>query len=133
MGPAGVPTGAHGGFIPVDMHGKVRGRERVWAAGDATDFAIKHGGIAAQQADTAAHAIAAFAGLASEPVPFHPVIQAILLTGGEPRYLSAHITGGHGSSSVITDAPPSTAPSKIAAKYLAPYLSELDRISSATV
>jgi sulfide:quinone oxidoreductase len=130
---AGVPTGAHGGFIPVDERCKVRGLERVWAAGDATDFAIKHGGIAAQQADTAAQAIAAHAGLVPEPAPFHPVIHGILLTGREPRYLSAHVTGGHGSSSFLTDAPTSTPPSKIIAKHLAPYLSELDRVASATV
>ena len=63
------------------------GGERI---GDATDFAIKHGGIAAQQADVAAQAIAALAGVAPEPAPFHPVIHGILLTGGKPRYLSAH-------------------------------------------
>ena len=129
---SGVPSGAHGGFIPVDMHCKVRGLECVYAAGDATDFAIKHGGIASQQADTAAQAIAAFAGLATEPAPFHPVIQGILLTGGKPRYLSAHVTGGHGSSSFIGDAPTWTPPSKIAAKYLAPYLDELDTVAESS-
>ena len=122
----GVPTGGHGGFIPTDAYGKVRDLEAVWAAGDATDFAIKHGGIAAQQADTAAQAIAAFAGLTSEPAPFHPTIHATLLTGGKPRYLSAHITGGHGSSSFITDAPNTRPPAKIDAKRLAPYLDQLD-------
>jgi sulfide:quinone oxidoreductase len=114
------------------MHCKVRGLECVYAAGDATDFAIKHGGIASQQADTAAQAIAAFAGLATEPAPFHPVIQGILLTGGKPRYLSAHVTGGHGSSSFIGDAPTWTPPSKIAAKYLAPYLDELDTVAESS-
>lgn len=49
----GVPGGPVGGFIPVGVHCKVPGIERVWAAGDATDFAIEHGGIAAQQADVA--------------------------------------------------------------------------------
>ncbi len=48
-----------GGFIPIDPHCRVCGLEHVYAAGDATDFAVKHGGIAAQQADTAAEAIAA--------------------------------------------------------------------------
>jgi sulfide:quinone oxidoreductase len=124
---AGVPTGAHGGFIPVDTHCRVRGLERVYAAGDATDFAIKHGGIASQQADVAAQAIAALAGLASDPAPFHPVIHATLLTGGKPRYLSAHVTGGHGSSSYITDAPDAGTPAKIAAEHLAPYLDQLER------
>ncbi|MGO9891844.1 MAG: FAD-dependent oxidoreductase [Solirubrobacteraceae bacterium] len=68
----GVPRGPVGGFIPVDVRCKVPGIDRVWAAGDATDFAIKHGGIAAQQADVAAQAIAALAGVAPEPAPFHP-------------------------------------------------------------
>jgi sulfide:quinone oxidoreductase len=126
---AGVPTGARGGFIPVDMHCKVRGLEAVYAAGDATDFAIKFGGIAAQQADTAAQAIAALAGLATKPAPFHPVIHAMLLTGEEPLYLSAHVTGGHGSSSQLTETAAWSPPTKIAAKYLAPYLQELDRVA----
>ena len=68
----GVPANSVGGFIPVDVHCKVPGIDRVWAAGDATDFAIKHGGIAAQQADVAAQAIAALAGVAEEPGPFNP-------------------------------------------------------------
>jgi hypothetical protein len=48
---------------------------------------LKNGGIAAQQADTAAQAIAALAGVTLEPKPFHPVIRGILLTGDKPRYL----------------------------------------------
>jgi sulfide:quinone oxidoreductase len=129
----GVPTGGHGGFITVDMRCRVRGLERVYAAGDGTDFAIKQGGIAAGQADVAAQAIAALAGLASEPAPFHPVIHGILLTGKEPYYLSAHVTGGHGSSSCITDAPTWDPPTKIAARYLAPYLAELDTAAMSNV
>ncbi|HEY2161334.1 MAG TPA: FAD-dependent oxidoreductase [Solirubrobacteraceae bacterium] len=127
-GPAvpGVP-GGHRGFIAVDARCRVRDLERVWAAGDATDFAIKFGGIAAQQADVAARSIAARAGLVPEPAPFHPVIQGMLLTGGRPRYLSAHVTGGHGSSSYIGDAPLDAPPAKIAAQHLAPYLDQLDQ------
>jgi sulfide:quinone oxidoreductase len=133
VGPSvpGVPGGAAGGFIPVDVRGKVRGLDHVYAAGDATDFAIKHGGIAAQQADVAAQAIAALAGLAPEPAPFHPVIHGILLTGGKPLYLSAHVTGGHGASSELTETPTWSPATKIAAKYLAPYLENLDRVTGA--
>src|SRR6266550_601496 len=70
----GLPLAEHG-FVPVDLHSNVRGVERVYAAGDATDFAIKHGGIAAQQADAAAEAVAALAGIAIEPRRFDPEIR----------------------------------------------------------
>ena len=125
----GVPGGAKGGFIPIDTHCNVRGLQNVFAAGDATDFAINHGGIAAQQADTAAEAIASLAGAPVEPKPFHPVIHAILLGADKPLYLSAHVTGGHGSSSQISEKPTWSPPSKIAAKYLAPYLESRDRVA----
>jgi sulfide:quinone oxidoreductase len=101
----------------------------VWAAGDATDFPVKLGGVAAQLADAAAEAIAALAGVAIEPSPFHPVIHAILLGGEKPLYLSAQITGGHGFASQVSDTPTWSPPSKIAARYLAPYLEELDRVA----
>jgi sulfide:quinone oxidoreductase len=123
----GVPGAATGGFIPIDAHCAVPHLEHVWAAGDATDFPIKLGGIASQQADTAAEAIAALAGAPVEPKPFHPEIHAVLLGADRPLYLSAHVTGGHGSSSEISETPTWSPPSKIAAKYLAPYLESRDR------
>lgn len=127
FGPAvrGLPSGEHG-FIPVDLHSRVRGVSRVFAAGDATDFAVKHGGVSAQQADAAAQSIAALAGAPVTPKPFHPVIHGMLLTGGKPRYLTARITGGRGFSSEITDEPTWTPATKIAAPYLAPYLDQRD-------
>jgi sulfide:quinone oxidoreductase len=122
----GIPAGANSGFIAIDNHCRVRGLENVFAAGDATDFPIKFGGIAAQQADTAAAAIAALAGAPIEPQPFHPELRAILLGADKPLYLSAHVTGGHGSSSRISEEPDWSPPVKIAAKYLAPYLESRD-------
>lgn len=134
VGPSvpGVPGRSERGFIAVDSRCKVRALDRVFAAGDATDFAIKHGGIAAQQADVAAQAIAASAGLAPPPAPFRPVIQGMLLTGGKPRYLSAQITGGRGSSSEFSETPTWSPPSKIVAKYLAPYLSDRNRLAGSS-
>lgn len=128
FGPAvrGLEAAEHG-FIPIDMHSKVRGVERIYAAGDATDFAIKHGGIAAQQADVAAEAIAALAGAPLKPQSFTPTIYGMLLTGGRPRYLRARITGGHGFSSEVSLEPIWTPPRKISARYLAPYLERLDK------
>jgi sulfide:quinone oxidoreductase len=123
----GVPKRDGHGFIPIDVHCAVPGLERVFAAGDATEFAIKHGGLAAQQADVAAEAIAVLAGAPVEPTKFHPVIHGMLLGGDRPLYLSAHIIGGHGSSSEVSEDPTWSPATKIAAKYLAPYLESRDR------
>jgi sulfide:quinone oxidoreductase len=123
----GVPGGGERGFIPIDAHCAIPHLEHVWAAGDATDFPIKHGGIASQQADTAAAAIAALAGAGVEQKPFRPEIHAVLLGADKPLYMSAHVTGGHGSSSQISETPTWSPPSKIAAKYLAPYLESRDQ------
>ncbi len=125
----GIPLGEHG-FIRVDPYGQVPGVGPIYAAGDAVDFAVKHGGLASQQADAAAQSIAALAGAPLTPEPFQPVIRGMLLTGEKPLYITAHLTGGHGFSSELTDAPTWSPPSKIAAKYLAPYLDGLDRAES---
>jgi sulfide:quinone oxidoreductase len=126
-GPAvrGIPLAANG-FIPVDPYCRVPGVEHIYAAGDATDFPIKQGGVGSQQADTAAQSIAAMAGTSVASERFNPTIHGILPPNGEPRYLTAHITGGHGFSSEISDTPTWSPPSKIAARYLAPCLAELD-------
>ena len=49
----------------------------------------------------------------SSPRRFHPVMHAILLGGEKPLYLSAHITGGHGSSSEISETATWSPPTKI--------------------
>ncbi len=69
---AGVPADPRG-FVPVDPHGAVIGLPDVWAVGDATTFPLKQGGLAAQQADAAATAIAARAGASVELPTAHPV------------------------------------------------------------
>ncbi|HEX2414358.1 MAG TPA: FAD-dependent oxidoreductase [Thermoleophilaceae bacterium] len=116
----GVPRGA-GGFIPTDDHQRVKGLEGVFAAGDATSFPIKQGGIAAQQADAAAAAIAALAGAEVDTRPPDLLLRAALLTGSAPRFLRAALddrdaTSTAGSSVLWWP------PGKIAARYLAPYL-----------
>ncbi len=122
----GIPLGEHG-FIPVDPYGRVRDVEGVYAAGDAIDFPIKHGGIGSQEADVAALSIASLAGASVEPQPFNPVVRGMLLTDDEPIYLTAKITGGQGFSSEVSDAPTWPSGHKIAAKYLTPCLDQLDR------
>ena len=119
----GLPAGGPYGFIPIDPRCAVPGTAgRVFAAGDATAFPIKHGGIGSQQADTAAAAIARLAGAAPEPARFRPEIRGKLLTGGEPLYLSARLAGGQGFDAQVFDTPPWPVDDKIVAEELGPYL-----------
>lgn len=104
------------GFLPTDAHGRVA--PGVLAAGDATDFAIKQGGLATQQADAAAATIAHELGADVEPRPFTPVLRGLLLTGGAPLYLRAEGGTGHASWHALW-----SPPGKVAGRYLAPYLS----------
>jgi sulfide:quinone oxidoreductase len=120
----GVPRDANG-FIPVDRHGAVVGLTHVYAAGDATAFPLKQGGIAADQAATVAEAIAAVAGAPVTPRPFRPILRGMLLTGGTPRYLRSELTGGYGTTSVASEEPLWWPPAKIAGRYLGPALAEL--------
>jgi sulfide:quinone oxidoreductase len=110
------------GFIPTDLHGLVDGQSDVYAAGDATTFPIKQGGLAAQQADAAAESIAARAGADVEARPFRPVLRGLLLTGGESQYLRADVSGASGDSSSASTEMLWWPPNKIAGRWLAPYL-----------
>jgi sulfide:quinone oxidoreductase len=115
---AGLPCDRDG-FIPTDDRCRVGSEVDVYAAGDATQFPLKQGGIATQQADTAAAEIAAFAGAPVESEPFKPVLRGLLLTGMVPRYLRGE--PGTPKSAVDTEAlwwPPS----KIVGRHLAPFL-----------
>lgn len=125
---AGVPVAGlphdHDGFLPTDEHGRVRGVEGIYAAGDAVSFPVKQGGIATQQADAVAAAIAAEAGTPIEPKPFRPVLRGLLLTGQRPRFLRSEITGGHGETSTVALEPLWWPPAKISGRFLGPYLAE---------
>lgn len=116
----GIPRGA-GGFVPTDDLGRVKGFERIFAAGDATSFPIKQGGLAAQQADAAAAAIAALAGSPVEPRPPDLLLRAVLLTGSAPQFMRVRLSKDDTTStagrSVLW-----WPPGKIAARHLAPYL-----------
>ena len=54
----GVPHDLEG-FVHIDSHCKVLGCDNMYAAGDVTGYPVKQGGLATQQADVAAAAIAA--------------------------------------------------------------------------
>jgi sulfide:quinone oxidoreductase len=83
----GVPHDEEG-FVSVDEHSRVAGMDGAFAVGDVTTFPVKQGGIATQQADAAAEAIAAALGSDGKATPFEPVLR----DGGDGkiagRYLS---------------------------------------------
>jgi sulfide:quinone oxidoreductase len=109
------------GFIPVDEHGRVKGVENVYAAGDGTNFPIKQGGLATQQADAVAEHIAMRAGAIREAKPFKPVLRGQLLTGMESLHMKHGLAGGEGEGEASLDYlwwPPQ----KVAGRYLAPWL-----------
>jgi sulfide:quinone oxidoreductase len=118
----GVPSGSRGGFIPVDSYCRVRRLRDVYAAGDATDFPVKHGGIAAQQADVVAASIAADAGAPGERVRFQPELDAVLLGGDRPLHLRARFSSEHGVHAHVSTLEPGEVAPKVYARYLAPYL-----------
>jgi len=112
------------GFIPTDLHGLVEGHADVYAAGDATTSPIKQGGVAAQQADAVAEAIAARVGAPVDPRPFRPVLRGLLLTGGSAQFMRAEVSGGEDHPSAASTQALWWPPSKIAAQWLAPYLAQ---------
>ena len=119
----GVPSRGPDGFIPVDEYGRVTGLADVYAAGDAVDFPVKQGGLAAQQADSVAAHVAASYGADVEPAPFQPMLRGMLFTGDEPLYMRSGVPGADPN---VPGAwfPLWWPPTKVAGRYLAPYLFE---------
>ena len=109
------------GFLPVDDHSRVHGVEDVYAAGDGTNFPLKQGGLATQQADAAAADIAHRLGASAEPEPFRPVLRGQLLTGDASLNLRTDVAGGGGEGTASLDRlwwPPH----KISGRYLSPKI-----------
>ena len=114
---AGLP-GDRVGFVPVDVHGRVKGETAIYAAGEVTSFPLRQGALATQQADAVAEAIAASSGAGNDPQPFSPVLRGRLLSSGAPLYLQSRASGQSLASGRALWSPPG----KIAGRYLAPYL-----------
>lgn len=128
----GVPHDLDG-FVPVDDHGRIRGMRHAFAAGDVTSFPVKQGGLATQQADVVAKAIAADIGCEVDGESFDPILRGVLWTGAEPLYLSGHLAGGHGETSTATDEAPwgEGEQGKLVGRYLTPFFAELSVRSGA--
>lgn len=120
----GLPQTRHG-FVPVDRHCRVEGLPGVYAAGDVTTYPVKQGGIATQQADVAAQAIAHAAGADVVPQPFRPVLRGMLLTGSEPQFMR-HDLAHPDEKPVVSLDELWWPPAKIAGHYLGPLILSLD-------
>jgi sulfide:quinone oxidoreductase len=127
-GPAipGVRTDISG-FIPVDADGRLPRAPDVYAVGDATTFPIKQGGLACQQADAVAESIAAAVGAPVEPTRFRPVLRGKLMTAGRDRFLRRALVGA-ADAGEVSEQPLWWPPSKIAGRYLTPYLLGRDEL-----
>jgi sulfide:quinone oxidoreductase len=110
----GLPCDEHG-FLPTDEHSAVERTTAVWAAGDATTWPMKQGGLAAKQADAAAAAIAAGFGADVRPEPFRPTLRGVLLDPRGRRFLEA-MRGD------MPTTPLWWPPTKVVAPYLGRYL-----------
>ena len=120
----GAPSDALG-FIEVDQRGVVVGTDGLLAAGDGANHRIKQGGLAAQQADAAATHIARLAGADVPERPYQPVLRGLLRTVHGPLYLRAE-PHDPVRTSAASDRALWWPPSKLASRWLAPYLATKD-------
>ncbi|MCU1504605.1 MAG: hypothetical protein JWM12_3959 [Ilumatobacteraceae bacterium] len=117
---SGLPTLASG-FLKVDEHGRVSGAQDVYAAGDCTDFPIKHGGLAAQQADVVAEHLAERAGATVESDPHAHILRARMVTGSGDLWLRRDL-GDLADPGTVAHRALWWPPGKIAGRWLAPYV-----------
>jgi sulfide:quinone oxidoreductase len=120
----GVPANPSG-FVPVDAFGRVEGLDNVYAAGDLTTFPIKQGGLAAQQADVAAHTLAQELGAPVKQVRTPQVLRARLVGGEQPLFLRTEFDWrGNPTNAALEGAGDEQAAStaKVLGRYLVPYL-----------
>ncbi len=85
---AGIP-GGFGGFVRTGAHGAVDGVADVYAAGDMTSFPVKHGGLAAEQADAISAWLARRAGETVTMPPLTTRLRAELFGAPDPVFLEA--------------------------------------------
>lgn len=119
----GLPQ-RHRGFVQTDTAMRVDGLDSVWAAGDATWFPVKQGGLAAQQADVSARSIAARAGARVPVQAFKPVLRAALITGEAPDFFRSALSD-RGEGVATAGRALWWPPTKVAGKHLGPYIARM--------
>jgi sulfide:quinone oxidoreductase len=100
----------------------------VYAAGDATAYPIKQGGLAAQQADRIAHTIAAGIGLTPHELKAKPVLEVRLIGGQRPLHLRVELDEfGQPATATLAHARTNRQPTwtKVFGRYLTRYLETL--------
>jgi sulfide:quinone oxidoreductase len=131
---SGVPADWNG-FVATDAHGRVREVPDVFAAGDMTQFRVKQGGLATQQADVIAAVLAARAGADVEIPPVRHVLRTRLLVPDGPLYLRAELDGDGGPLPATESAQISTEalwwpPAKLFGRYLSPWMASHDPVAA---
>jgi sulfide:quinone oxidoreductase len=123
------------GFVTTDGHGRVEGLPDVFAAGDMTQFRVKQGGLATQQADVIAAVLAARSGAEVEISPVRHVLRTRLLVPDGPLYLRAELDGD-GRPLPATEAPQISTealwwpPAKLFGRYLSPWMAAHDPVAA---
>ena len=123
----GVPADRWG-YITTDALGGVTGLNDVYAAGDMTSFPIKQGGLATQQADLIAQAIASNHGAAVKELRVQRVLRARLVGGTHPVFLRTELDEfGHATAATLRlqrfeDGESPVTPDKVFGRYLTPHL-----------
>jgi sulfide:quinone oxidoreductase len=119
----GIPAN-WSGFVPADRDGRVEGLSHVYAAGDVTTFPIKQGGLAAQQADVVAHAIAGTLGAPVKELHQSRILLARVLHGAGAVVLRTELDAlGRPTGMTIEHRESRRAEDlKVFGRYLTPYL-----------
>ena len=131
---SGVPADWNG-FVPTDAGGRVGGLEDVFAAGDMTQFPVKQGGLATQQADVIAAVLAARAGADVAAPSTRHVLRARLLGADGPCFLRAELDG-EGRPLLARDVPPVSdeadwwPAAKLFGRHLTPWMSARGLVSA---
>lgn len=114
------------GFLETLPDGRAPGASGVWIVGDAGTFPVKQGGLACQQADSAAAQIARGLGADVEVPPFHPVLRGWMWDGADGRFVRADLgPGGDENGGALSPEPLWWPVAKVAGRFLAPFLEGL--------
>lgn len=118
----GIPADEDG-FVPVNRRAAVQGLADVYAAGDCTSGLVKHGSLAAVEADAAAAVIAARAGSPAAIEPRRHVLCAALYCGDHTVYVRRDLDDW-GTPGELSLDPLWSPPTKVVARYLSQALLE---------